>query len=84
MSWRNGQNMKEYELVHEIFNQCSGNQMRDVDIKEIEIEDPRAYVEDFLKSHKTVEIFEDALTPGAVIFDVTADGLHMRFSFTEI
>ena len=22
--------MKEYEIVHEIFNQCSGNQMRDV------------------------------------------------------
>ena len=76
--------MKDYELVHEIFNQCSGNQMRDVDIQEITIEDPRAYVENFLKSHKNVEITEDALTPGTVIFDVNADGLNQRFSFTEI
>ena len=29
--------MKEYEVVHEIFNQCSGNQMRDVFIEEAEI-----------------------------------------------
>lgn len=76
--------MKEYELVHEIFNQCSGNQMRDVDIKEVQTDDPRAYVENFLRSHKVVEITEDALTPGTVIFDVTADGLNERFSFTEI
>ena len=76
--------MKTYELVHEIFNQCSGNQMRDVDFTEVETDDPRAYVENFLKSHKTVEISEDALTPGTYIYDVTADGLNMRFSFTEI
>ena len=29
--------MREYEVVHEIFNLCSGNQMRDVFIEEIEI-----------------------------------------------
>ena len=29
--------MKEYEVVHEIFNLCSGNQMRDVFVEEIEI-----------------------------------------------
>ncbi len=76
--------MKEYELVHEIFNKCSGNQMRDVDIQEIATDSPRAYVENFLRSHKTVEITEDAFTPGTVIFDVVADGLSQRFSFTEI
>ena len=36
--------MKEYEVVHEIFNQCSGNQMRDVFIEEVEIADLEAYV----------------------------------------
>ena len=30
--------MKEYELCCEIFNQCSNNQMRDVDFQEIEVE----------------------------------------------
>ena len=34
--------MKEYEVVHEIFNQCSGNQMRDVFIEEAEIADLEA------------------------------------------
>ena len=76
--------MKEYELIHEIFNQCSGNQMRDVYISELSTADPRAWVEDHLKNHKTIEITEDALTPGTFIYDVTADGLRMRFSFTEI
>ena len=76
--------MKEFELVHEIFNQCSGNQMRDVDFSEVQTDDPRAWVENFLRSHKNVEITEDTLTPGTYIYDVDADGLHERFSFTEI
>ena len=36
--------MAAYELVCEIFNQCSGNQMRDVDFQEIEVEDTDAYL----------------------------------------
>ena len=76
--------MKTYELVTEIFNQCSGNQMRDVDIKEISTDDTAAYVKNILKSHKTVEITEDILEGGDRIYDVIADGLHERFSFTEI
>jgi len=36
--------MKEYEVVWEIFNLCSNNQMRDVFIEEIETTDPEAYV----------------------------------------
>ena len=30
--------MKEYEVIHEIFNQCPGNKTRDQFIEEIEIE----------------------------------------------
>ena len=76
--------MKTYELVTEIFNQCSGNQMRDVDIREITTDDTKAYVENILRSHKTVELTEDILSDGSRIYDVIADGLHERFSFTEI
>ena len=32
--------MAEYELVREIQNSCSGNQMRDVFFDEIETDDP--------------------------------------------
>ncbi len=31
-----------YELIREIFNQCSGNQMRDVFASSVETDDPRA------------------------------------------
>ena len=75
--------MKRYELVKEIFNQCSGNQMRDVAIREIETDSPRRYVEDLLSKHKVVEITEDNIN-GDLIFDVVADGLRERYSFTEI
>ena len=34
--------MKEYEIVHEIFNECANNQMRDVFFEEAEVEDPEA------------------------------------------
>ncbi len=76
--------MKTYELVTEIFNKCSGNQMRDVAISEVSTDDPRAYVEQLLKAHKSVEIEADTLKDGALIFNVNADGLLERFSFTEI
>ena len=36
--------MAEYELCCEIFNQCSNNQMRDVDFREVSVADPAAYV----------------------------------------
>ena len=29
--------MKEYEIVHEIFNECANNQMRDVFFEEAEV-----------------------------------------------
>ena len=36
--------MKEYEVVHEIFNECANNQMRDVFFEEVMIEDLEAYI----------------------------------------
>ena len=42
--------IKEYEVVHEIFNLCSGNQMRDVFIEEIEI--PEGAFEEYINSEK--------------------------------
>ena len=37
---RAGENMKEYEVIWEIFNKCPRNQMRDVFVDELEIEAP--------------------------------------------
>ena len=38
--------MRDYELCCEIFNQCSNNQMRDVDFQEVSVEDTDAYIRD--------------------------------------
>ena len=43
--------MKEYEVVHEIFNECANNQMRDVFFEEVMIEDLEAYIRGKHKDH---------------------------------
>ena len=71
-----------YELIREIFNQCSRNQMRDVFVSTVETEDPEAYLRGMLAG---TDIAITVLHPGGndLIFDVVTDGLHQRFSFTE-
>jgi hypothetical protein len=78
--------MKTYELIREIFNQCSRNQMRDVFVSEIETDDPDEYVKQFLVGNdvsfeKTVSGLPQA---AALIFDLNLDGLKERLTFTEI
>ena len=75
--------MKEYEIVHEIFNECANNQMRDVFFEEAEVEDPEQYVRNRHKDkelHLTKTISED----GTIVIDIESAGLLQRYSFTEI
>ena len=71
-----------YEMIREIFNKCSGNQMRDVFVSTVEADDPEAYVKDLLKG-KDVVIEKDVQKDGTILFDVDIAGLRQRFSFTE-
>ena len=75
--------MTEYELVREIQNSCSGNQMRDVFFDEINTDDPEGYVRALLKDEVdelTVErVDDDNLT----IF-ASSHGLRQKFLFTMI
>lgn len=75
--------MAEYEVVREIQNSCSGNQMRDVFFEEIECDDPVEYVKSLLKADKaelTVEVKDaDNLT----IF-ADCSGMTQKFLFTRI
>jgi len=75
--------MKEYEIVHEIFNSCSGNQMRDVFIEEAEVADPKAYV---LSRHKDKDFTmeEEVLSDGSLVFHLNLSGQLQRYTFTEI
>ena len=71
-----------YEVIREIFNKCSGNQMRDVFVSTVETDDPEGYVRDLLKG-KEVVIDKAVLQYGTIEFDVDIAGLKQRFSFTE-
>ena len=75
--------MAEYEVVREIQNSCSGNQMRDVFFEEIECDDPVEYVKSLLKADRaelTVEVKDaDNLT----IF-ADCSGMTQKFLFTRI
>lgn len=74
--------MAEYEFIREIFNQCSGNQMRDVDVQELEIDDVDAFMDRYRTGKVTQEerfVQED----GTIVYELTVDGLRQRFSFTK-
>ena len=75
--------MKEYEVVHEIFNQCSGNQMRDVFIEEAAISDLDAYVKS-RHTEKSASFEREDLADGTIVYHVDIAGLLQRYTFTEL
>jgi len=75
--------MKEYEAVWEIYNLCSGNQMRDVFIEEIECEDPEVYVQQKFKD-KEFSYEKSILEDGTIIFDIMTTEIKQRYTFTPI
>lgn len=74
--------MKEYEVVWEIFNLCSNNQMRDVFIEEIETTDPETYVKQKFAG-KEVTYEKTVLENGTIVFDIMTSQIKQRMSFTE-
>jgi hypothetical protein len=75
--------MKEYEVVHEIFNSCSNNQMRDIFFEERSIDDLEAYIRSKHKDHSLTMERED-LADGTIIYHVHTAGIDQRYTFTEI
>jgi hypothetical protein len=73
---------KRYEVIWEIFNKCSGNQMRDVFFEEIETDDPDAYISERFQGYSITPDLSRA--PGELIYEIEADGLRQRMSLTEI
>ena len=71
----------KYELIREIFNKCSGNQMRDVFISNPDTDDPEGFVRDMLKG-KEVTIEKEDFPDGTVIIDAVVAGLKQRFTFS--
>ena len=75
--------MKTYEVIWEIFNQCSNNQMRDVFFEEIEIDDPEGYVKRKFKD-KVLEYDMTDRGDGTIVFDIVTSGIKQRMTFTEV
>ncbi|MDR3209788.1 MAG: hypothetical protein LBT36_04090 [Oscillospiraceae bacterium] len=74
---------KQYEMTREIFNKCSGNQMRDVFFEEIESE-PDA-LDEIIKTYVTggtvqCERFD---APGLVVYELNTDGMKQKITFAE-
>ncbi len=70
-----------YELITEIFNLCSRNQMRDVSVADVETNDPAACLAGICRG-KAVQITEEAGKDGVRVFWVDDAGVRARYSFT--
>ena len=73
--------MQRYELIREIFNLCANNQMRDVFVSEVETDDTDSVAHVYCKGAE-VTVEKSVRDDGAIIYDIVADGLRQRLSFT--
>ena len=70
-----------YEMIRDIFNLCSNNQMRDVFVTEVETDDTDAIAKTFCTG-KDYTIEKEIKEGGVIIYELTVDGLRQRLSFT--
>ena len=75
--------MKEYEVIREIPNRCSGNQKRDVSLQEVTCESPFAYVQSQFPPGKAM-ITEDPQAGGDTVIYADVDGLIHKYTFSEL
>ncbi len=75
--------MQQYEVVREIFNNCSRNVMRDVFIFEIETDDPDSFAEQYCTG-SDISLEKDAHPNGTIIYDIVTDGMAQRLSLTPL
>ena len=74
--------MKRYEVVREIFNNCSNTQMRDVHIEDVSLDDVDAYMNRY-RVGKDIDELRMVDPDGTIVYELVCDGLKQRVSFTE-
>jgi hypothetical protein len=74
----------EYEMIREIFNLCSGNQMRDVEVREIETDDLERFMDQYRQGGTVQCERTDSPDGKTIIFDLDCDGLRQRIGFTKL
>ena len=75
--------MREYEVIHEIINQCPLNHSRDQFFDEIVCESPEKYIETKFKG-KEYTFQKSIHADGSIVFDICTSGIHQHYTFTEI
>lgn len=76
--------MALWEVVREIENNCSRNQMRDVFFDEIETDDPLETVRNMLREDQCAELRMDSANPDSITVYADCSGMTQRFLFTKI
>ena len=76
--------MAIYEMVREILNECSGNQMRDIFFDEIETDDPVQTVRELLKDESRLELTTEVKNEENITVYANCSGVVQRFMFTRI
>lgn len=71
----------KYELIREIFNLCSNNQMRDVFVSEVTTDDTDAVARSFCTG-SDIELEKELCTGGVIVYHLSVDGLRQRLTFT--
>ena len=75
--------MQQYEVVREIFNNCSRNQMRDVFFFEIETDDPDAFARQYCTGGE-ITLEKSVHDNGTIIYDIVTDGMVQRLGLTPL
>lgn len=70
-----------YEIIKDIKNSCSNNQMRDISIQELEISDPDRWIR--AAEPRASQIIRQDM-PRGVRFHVTVAGMTTVYTLTEI
>ena len=76
--------MAWYEVVREIENECSRNQMRDVFFDEIETDDPVGAVRGMLKGDAEAVLTVERVGEESLTVYADCSGMIQRFLFTKI
>ncbi|MBE5775778.1 MAG: hypothetical protein E7337_17970 [Clostridiales bacterium] len=76
--------MALYEVVREIENQCSRNQMRDVFFDEIETDDPLEAVRALLKDEAGAVLHMERYNDENLTVYADCSGVTQKFLFTKI
>ena len=76
--------MAWYEVVREIENQCSRNQMRDVFFDEIETDDPLEAVRGLLKDEGEAVLTLEKHSDESLTVYADCSGMIQKYLFTKI